>query len=222
MMVHHSESYSSTRHRVPLFPGCLNLSIVQHNCLGSSNVFQTLFSFFIITKIPLTLFLFRIFPCGKTLHLFFRIINVFFPLLLTFTSCVLLYMCTKACLMLFLYYLCFLIGWTLWHSPEELFDSSHKLFRLYNAYSVASGHTRSVAPIDLFPLHVFPTLVVGDLNIHHSLSDPERFLTNNEAHISAPYFTKASDNSFSLLNIPGVFTRFPFTSPTDRAFSTWP
>ena len=28
------------------YPGCLNLSIVQHNCLGSSNVFQNLFSFF--------------------------------------------------------------------------------------------------------------------------------------------------------------------------------
>jgi len=28
------------------YPGCLNLSIVQHNCPGSSNVFQTLCSFF--------------------------------------------------------------------------------------------------------------------------------------------------------------------------------
>ena len=97
------------------------------------------------------------------------------------------------------------------HSPEGLLDSSHKLFCLYNGYSVASGHTRSVAPLDLFPLHIFPTLVVGDLNIHHSLSDPERILTNNESHISAPYLTKASDNSFSLLNTPGVFSRFPFT-----------
>ena len=192
------------------------------------------------------------------------------------------------------------------HPPEGLFDSSHKLFPLYNGYSVASGHTtcifqkyqdamnwfgakalklwllsvrlmlvsvilllksslirvsefgrtsrgevsslkpffgntpsqspesympngilgakptcgirillknasRSIAPVDLFPLLVFPTLVVGDLNIHHSLSDPERILTNNESHISAPYFTIASDNSFTLLNIPGVYTRFPFT-----------
>jgi len=28
------------------YPGCLNLFIVLHNCLGSSNVFQTLFSYF--------------------------------------------------------------------------------------------------------------------------------------------------------------------------------
>ena len=108
------------------------------------------------------------------------------------------------------------------NSPEGLFDSSHKFFRLYNAYSVASGHTRSVAPLDLFPLHVFPTLVVGDLDIHHSLSDPERILTNNESHISAPYFTKASDNLFfssvRLRSSPG----FHLPPPTDQASSIWP
>ena len=97
------------------------------------------------------------------------------------------------------------------YSPEGLFDSSHKLFRLYNAYSIASGHVRSVSPLDLFPLHVFPTLVLGDLNLHHSLSDPERILSDYELNISGPYFNKASDNSFTLLNTPGVFTRFPFT-----------
>jgi len=57
------------------------------------------------------------------------------------------------------------------HSPEGLFHTSHNLFRLYNAYSLPSGHTRSVSPVDLFPEHDFPTLVLGDLNIHHSASD---------------------------------------------------
>ena len=28
------------------------------------------------------------------------------------------------------------------HSPEGLFDTSYNLFRLYNAYSIPSGHTR--------------------------------------------------------------------------------
>jgi len=49
------------------------------------------------------------------------------------------------------------------HSPEGLFDTSHNSFRLYNAYSILSGHTRSVSPVDLFPQHDFPTLVLGDL-----------------------------------------------------------
>jgi len=42
----HSPSPSQSFH----YPGCLNLSIVQHNCLGSSNVFQTLFSFFTLVE----------------------------------------------------------------------------------------------------------------------------------------------------------------------------
>jgi len=63
------------------------------------------------------------------------------------------------------------------HSPEGVFDTSQNLFRLYNAYSIPSGHTRSVSPVDLFPQHDFPTLVRGDLNIHHSASDPTRLLS---------------------------------------------
>jgi len=98
------------------------------------------------------------------------------------------------------------------HSPEGLFDTSQNLFRLYNAYSIPSGHTRSVSPVDLFPQHDFPTLVLGDLNIHHSTSDPSRLLSNRDQFISSPYFDRASAQLFSLLNTPGVYTRFPFTS----------
>jgi len=64
------------------------------------------------------------------------------------------------------------------HSPEGLFDTSHNLFCLYNAYSIPSCHTRSVSPVDLFPRHDFPTLLLGDLNIHHSVSDPICFLSD--------------------------------------------
>jgi len=58
------------------------------------------------------------------------------------------------------------------HSPKGLFDASHTLFRLYNPYSTPDSHPRSVSPLKLFPLHDFPTLVLGDLDIHHLLSDP--------------------------------------------------
>jgi len=98
------------------------------------------------------------------------------------------------------------------HSPEGLFDTSHNLFRLYNAYSIHDGHTRSVSPVDLFPQHDFPTLVLGDLNIHHFVSDPTRLLSGYDQFISSPYFDRASALLFSLLNTPGVYTRFPFTS----------
>jgi len=73
------------------------------------------------------------------------------------------------------------------HSPEGLFDTSHTLFRLYNAYSIPSGHTRSVSPVDLFPHHDCPTLVLGDLNIHPSASDPTRLLSNSDQFIRSPY-----------------------------------
>jgi len=98
------------------------------------------------------------------------------------------------------------------HSPEGLFDTSHNLFRLCNAYSIPNGHTRSVSPVDLFPQHDFPTLVLWDLNIHHSASNPTRLLSGYDQFISSPYFHRASAQLFSLLNTPGVYTRFPFTS----------
>jgi len=98
------------------------------------------------------------------------------------------------------------------HSPEGLFDTSHNLFCLYNAYSIPSGHTRSVSPVDLFPQHDFPTLGLGDINIDHSASNPTRLLSNSDQFRSSPYLDRASTQLFSLLNTPGVYTRFPFTS----------
>ena len=98
------------------------------------------------------------------------------------------------------------------HSPEGLVDTSDNLFHLYKAYSIPSGHTKSVSPVDLFPQHDYPTLVLGDLNIHHSASDPSRFLSNYDQFISSPYFERASAQLVSLLNTAGGYTRFPFTS----------
>jgi len=98
------------------------------------------------------------------------------------------------------------------HSPEGLCDTSHYLFDLYNAYSIPNGHSRSVSPVDLFPQHDFPTLVLGDLNIDHFVSDPTRLLSGYDQFLSYPYFDRASAQLFSLLNTLGVYTRFPFTS----------
>jgi len=78
------------------------------------------------------------------------------------------------------------------HSPDRHFDTSHNLFRFYNSYSIPSGHTRSISAVDLFPQHDFPTLVLGDLNIQDSASDPTRLLSNYDQFISFPYFDRAS------------------------------
>ena len=83
---------------------------------------------------------------------------------------------------------------------------------MYNAYTIPSGHTRSVSPVDLFPQHYFPTLVLGDLNIHHSTLDPTRLLSDYNQFISSPYVERASAQLYFVLNTPVVYTRFPFTS----------
>jgi len=98
------------------------------------------------------------------------------------------------------------------HSHEGPFDTPHNLFRLHNAYPIPTGHTRSVFPVDLFSRHHFPTLVLGELNIHHSASHPTCLLSDYAQFISSPYFDRASAQLWSLLNTPWVYTRVPFTS----------
>src|SRR5207237_6391659 len=59
-----------------------------------------------------------------------------------------------------------------------------------------------------FPSFPLPTLVVGDFNIHNPMADPVREYSTIEPSISFPYFSRAIDLGFSLLNTPGVYTRF--------------
>ena len=98
-------------------------------------------------------------------------------------------------------------------APLRRFDFSFPRFRVTNAYST---HQRSppyctLTPQDLLPCLPFPLLVLGDLNIHQSSSDPLRVLNPRELSVSHPYFSLASERDFSLLNQPGVYTYFPFT-----------
>jgi len=56
-----------------------------------------------------------------------------------------------------------------------------------------------------------PYLVAGDCNIHNAATDPSLLLSSKEEKESAPYFDRASDLGFTLLNTPGICTRFPFS-----------
>jgi len=70
-------------------------------------------------------------------------------------------------------------------------------------------------PRDLsFPDDGFPLLVVGDFNIHQAVADPQRSYSRKDLAASFPYFSRAADLGFELLNQPGVFTRFPFDNAT--------
>ena len=53
--------------------------------------------------------------------------------------------------------------------------------------------------------------MVGDFNIHHPLPNPLRSHSAEELATSFPYFSRSSKLGFSLLNQPGVYTRFPLS-----------
>jgi len=166
------------------YPGCLNLSIVQHNCLGSSNHCQTLFSFFTsVESSPHSVALQDI-PLWRNCPPVFRNYKCFFPPATdSYKPRVATYVHERLLTVISVLPLFFDRGDLMevnFHSPEGLFDISHKLFRLYNAYSIPNGHSRSVSPVALFPHYDFPTLVLGDLNIHHSISDPTRLLSDQD------------------------------------------
>ena len=96
-------------------------------------------------------------------------------------------------------------------SNEPLFGTAFHSFRVINAYSTNTVDNRihSVPPEVLFPDLGFPLLVVGDLNIQNPFSDPLWHFSPREISSSTPYFEKAAEFGFALLNPPGKYTRFP-------------
>jgi len=105
------------------------------------------------------------------------------------------------------------------HSDNGLFESAFTVLRIYNAYSTINRSTlqHTQIPEELIATHTFPSLTVGDLNIHYHLSNPTRLLSYSELNVSSQYYELAADRLYSLLNTPGVFTRFPFDSTTRPA-----
>ena len=95
-------------------------------------------------------------------------------------------------------------------TPDGFFNPSTTGFTIINSYSTKgrSNKTRSVLPDIIFPSRPLHTLTLGELNIHHPTADPLRAFKEDEIATSTPYFDRATDLGFSLLNPPGMFTRF--------------
>jgi len=49
---------------------------------------------------------------------------------------------------------------------------------------------------------------LGDFNTHHPTADPLRSFKEDELATFVPYFDRATELGFSLLNTPGVYTLF--------------
>ena len=97
-------------------------------------------------------------------------------------------------------------------NPQGCLGTNFSRFRIGNAYAKRlSPHPHSVSPESTFQGFGYPYLVAGDFNIHNAATDPSRPLSAREEKESAPYFGRATDLGFTLLNTPGVYTRFPFT-----------
>ena len=110
-------------------------------------------------------------------------------------------------------------------TPKGCFGLKFHSFRIGNSYAgPLPPAPHSVSPERALPLFDFPYLVPGDFNIHNAASDPSTLLFSKEEKESAPYFNRASDLGYTLLNTPGIYTRFPFTgthrpSTIDLAFA---
>ena len=111
------------------------------------------------------------------------------------------------------------------YTSTGCFGTSSTKFRLTNVYSRSlPGSTKLVDPCDALPDVAFSCLVAGDFNIHNHAADPLRVMSLSEEKASTPYFNRATELAFSLLNTPGVYTRFPLSgsfrpSAIDLAFA---
>jgi len=182
-------------------------------------VFLSLFNSFASALHPLMLFAFKILLFGALAFLPLVVLSPFAPLTSPALSRRLLF----TFLVLFLSYATVLPRF--FDRPDlaaldlfgvDPFGGSFTQFRIINLSNLWSQRRsdRTVPPDLSFPDDGFPLLVVGDFNIHHPLADPQRAYSCRDLAASFPYFSRAADLGFELLNLPGVFTRFPWDSAT--------
>ena len=111
------------------------------------------------------------------------------------------------------------------YTPTSCFGTDSTKFRFTSVYSRSlPGSTKLVEHSSAPPDVDFPCLAAGDFNIHNHAADPLRITTRSEERTSAPYFDWATELAYSLLNTPGVYTRFPLSgnfrpSAIDLAFA---
>jgi len=188
------------------------LSIIQHNCLGSWNVFLSFFESFKEATTHPSIVLLQDPPVNKAHLPFFNGFKSFFPPVrkprvdayvdMSFLSNYTVLPRFKGVEDVLALHV---------SSNEPLFGTASHSFRVINAYSTNTADHRihSVSPEVLFPVLGFPLLVVGDLNIHNPLSDRLRHFSQREISSSTPYFERAAESGFALLNPPREYTRFP-------------
>ena len=98
------------------------------------------------------------------------------------------------------------------YTSTGCFGTGSTKFRFTNVYSRSlPGSTKSVDTCNAVPDIAFPCLVAGPFNKHNHAAEPLRVISHSEEKASTPYFNRATDLAYSLLNTPGVYTRFPLS-----------
>jgi len=189
-------------------------TLVQHNCLGSWDVFLSLFGSFTQLSHPPSIVALQDPPVYRGKLPSFNSFTVFSPP--TDSGCkprVAFYVNSSFLARVSLLPRFFgrgdVMGLDL-ITPDGFFNPSTTGFTIINSYGTKGrlNNTRSVPPDIIFPASPLPTLTLGDLNIHHPTADPLRVFKEDEIATSSPYFARATELGLSRLNVPGVFTRF--------------
>jgi hypothetical protein len=84
-------------------------------------------------------------------------------------------------------------------------------FQIVNIYNTP-WNSSALTPEEAFIFSTFPTLVIGDFNLHSPQADPLRHFRHADIRHSEPFFDLALDRGYSLLNTPGSHTYFPHSS----------
>jgi len=98
------------------------------------------------------------------------------------------------------------IGFRFCH-VSGLFQPKLSRFRIGNSYhSPLPPAPPSVSPKSSLLDLDYPYLVAGDFNIHNSATNPSSLRFSKEHKESTPYFDRATDLGFTLLNTTCVYT----------------
>jgi len=196
----------------------LSFPIVQHSCLESGDVFLSLFHSFPLLPHP---------PLVVAIH-----DSPLRPAVPPICPCFLSFTPSPAdCLRVTIYILssfgAHLSSTAIFHnhldmislnisSLDSILWSHHLMLRVTSVYLLHTNHLpyRSLPPDQVFSSVPHDYLVLGDFNIHHQLADTLCFLTDREYTLSSAYFDSPYEAPFSLVNTPGVYTRFPFEAIT--------
>lgn len=191
------------------------LQITQHNCAGSNAIFLSLFSSFSKKNPPLIVAIQE--PClFNNVPLHAPAYSCIFPSSSTNDKVLACFYVLKDWEKLVAYSPLFFdrsdfVGISFTFTKKWLSKgfTSLSIYNVYNKH--VSRSERSVPPTMAFPSSAFPSLVLGDFNIHHHSTDPLRILSNQELALANPYFEAASAAEYALLNTPSSYTRI---SPT--------